>query len=143
MYMQKPSVRPRCHQAAIMRQLVDKISSEHELSNIVKRLPTTSIASSDDWSRIFSRVVGNMMQDGQRNWGRLIVVYALGGHLAREAGDERFAHIMTTAICDTVALYFADWKWDELESTQQKSSHSTLRKLFGLGGLLLSILNRC
>ena len=86
MYMQKPSVRPRCHQAAIMRQLVDKISSEHELTNIVKRLSTTSIVSSDDWSQIFSRVFGNMMQDGQRNWGRLIVVYALGVILLASQG---------------------------------------------------------
>ena len=80
-FAQNSGAKPTSTHAETLKRTMDEVSTRHKLvfSNMAQKLEI----SKDNLEDVFINVVEEMFTDNQLNWGRIVTIYAFGGHIAR------------------------------------------------------------
>ena len=80
-FAQNSGAKPTSTHAETLKRTVDEVSTSTGLvfSNMAQKLEITR----DNLEDVFINVVEEMFTDNQMNWGRIVTIYAFGGHIAR------------------------------------------------------------
>ena len=97
---------PRNKHVQTLKRTMREISQRHEIlfCSIIRRLEI--VDRSEVCSR-FTRVVNELLVDGQLNWGRIVTIYAFAGWLARHCSENGMPDSVQE-ISECAGTYVAD-----------------------------------
>jgi len=116
-----PTPRVTCDHASTMRRVVDEVSCRYQLTfeSIIRKVGVQA----EDHKHVanvcrqtFTAVANELFADGHYNWGRVIVLYAFAGWLAKhpsgsllELGNDNVSKAVASATGDFVACKLTSW----------------------------------
>ena len=109
-FAQNSGAKPTSTHAETLKRTMDEVSTRHKLvfSNMAQKLEI----SKDNLEDVFINVVAEMFTDNQLNWGRIVTIYAFGGHIARyckRSGMVELLPRLIKVLSDYITRRFGPW----------------------------------
>ena len=98
------SSKPNSPAGAQMRRVMADVGEQYRLPAVLSKLNITPQNAVDT----FTEISDDMLTDGERHWGRLVVVFVLAAHISEEVfgDDQQQAFSFTRKVGDYVAHRF-------------------------------------